>query len=91
MARSPRSTASSAKIAASAKEQATAVEAVNDSIGEMDKATQKNAAMAEESTAASHSLSDEAKLLASLIEEFAVAQAGAEVRPPARASLRKVG
>ena len=84
-----------AKIAASAKEQATAVEAVNESIGEMDKATQKNAAMAEESTAASHSLSDEAKLLASLIEEFAVAQAAsAEIRPPARAAfepLRKAG
>jgi methyl-accepting chemotaxis protein len=85
-----------AEIAASAKEQATAVMSVNQSIGEMDKATQQNAAMAEESTAASHNLSDEAKRLAALIAEFEVAQAANDERPrPARraaaAPLRKVG
>ena len=64
-----------AEIAASAKEQAVAVVSVNQSIGEMDKATQQNAAMAEESTAASHNLSDEARRLAALIAEFEVAQA----------------
>ena len=51
-----------AEIAASAKEQAAAVVSVNQSIGEMDKATQQNAAMAQESTAASHNLSDEARI-----------------------------
>ena len=64
-----------AEIAASAKEQAAAVVSVNQSIGDMDKATQQNAAMAEESTAASHNLSDEARRLAALIAEFEVAQA----------------
>jgi methyl-accepting chemotaxis protein len=82
-----------AEIAASAKEQAAAVVSVNQSIGEMDKATQQNAAMAQESTAASHSLSDEAKHLAALIAEFEVAQTGADkTSRPARAavaSLRK--
>ena len=85
-----------AEIAAGAKEQATAVVSVNQSIGEMDKATQQNAAMAEESTAASHNLSDEAKRLAALIAEFEVAQATNDenTRPTRRvpaAPLRKAG
>jgi methyl-accepting chemotaxis protein len=81
-----------AEIAAGAKEQATAVVSVNQSIGEMDKATQQNAAMAEESTAASHNLSDEAKHLAALIAEFEVARP-ANDRPAraAAAPVRKAG
>jgi hypothetical protein len=52
--------------------------------------------MAEESTAASHNLSDEAKRLAALIAEFEVAQSANDERPrPARraaaALLRKAG
>jgi methyl-accepting chemotaxis protein len=84
-----------AEIAASAKEQATAVVSVNQSIGDMDKATQQNAAMAEESTAASHNLSDEAKHLAALIAEFEVAQTANDRTPrlarDAVAPLRKAG
>jgi methyl-accepting chemotaxis protein len=70
-----------AEIAASAKEQAVAVVSVNQSIGDMDKATQQNAAMAEESTAASHNLSDEARRLAALIAEFEVAEAANDRAP----------
>jgi methyl-accepting chemotaxis protein len=57
----------------------------------MDKATQQNAAMAEESTAASHNLSDEARHLAALIAEFEVAQANDRTVRPARdaAALRR--
>jgi methyl-accepting chemotaxis protein len=84
-----------AEIAASAKEQAVAVVSVNQSIGDMDKATQQNAAMAEESTAASHNLSDEAGHLAALIAEFDVAQTTSDKRSPrareAVAPLRKAG
>jgi len=84
-----------AEIAASAKEQAVAVVSVNQSIGDMDKATQQNAAMAEESTAASHNLSDEARCLAALIAEFEVTQEtdGRTPRPSrnAAAALRKAG
>jgi methyl-accepting chemotaxis protein len=69
--------------------------AVNQSIGEMDKATQQNAAMAEESTAASHSLSDEAKRLADLIAEFEVAQTANDETPRSARGvaepLRKAG
>jgi methyl-accepting chemotaxis protein len=84
-----------AEIAASAKEQAVAVVSVNQSIGDMDKATQQNAAMAEESTAASHNLSDEARSLAALIAEFEVAeeteQTPSRPRREAAAPLRKAG
>ncbi len=48
----------------------------------MDQVTQQNAPMAEQSTAASHSLSEEAERLSTLIDEFRVARGeGAE---PAR-------
>ncbi|MFK5098489.1 methyl-accepting chemotaxis protein, partial [Klebsiella pneumoniae] len=46
-------------IASGAKEQATGLSEVNTSINQMDQATQQNAAMVEQSTAASHSLAQE--------------------------------
>jgi methyl-accepting chemotaxis protein len=58
------------KIAASAQEQATGLKQVNVAIDQMDKTTQQNAAMVEESTAASHALAGEADTLASLISRF---------------------
>lgn len=60
-------------IAQSAKVQANSVQLVNGTIGEMDKATQQNAAMVEESTAAARSLADEAQTLSSLIARFTLA------------------
>jgi methyl-accepting chemotaxis protein len=51
----------------------------------MDRATQQNAAMAQESTAASHALSEEAQQLAALIGEFEVAAAPSA--SPARRAL----
>jgi len=84
-----------AEIAASAQEQAVAVVSVNQSIVDMDKATQQNAAMAEESTAASHNLSDEARSLSALIAEFEVAHTASDAtaRPTrhATAALRRAG
>jgi methyl-accepting chemotaxis protein len=59
-----------ADIASGAQEQATGLSQVNAAINQMDQATQQNAAMVEESTAASHSLSGEARELASLIAKF---------------------
>ncbi len=52
----------------------------------MDQDTQKNAAMVEESTAASHSLAREVASLNSLLAQFKLAdgQAPAAVRPAAR-------
>jgi methyl-accepting chemotaxis protein len=58
------------EIAASAQEQSTALVEVNTAINQMDQVTQQNAAMVEESTAASHSLTQEASELMGLIANF---------------------
>jgi aerotaxis receptor len=66
------------EIAAGAQEQATALQGVNSAINQMDQVTQQNAAMVEESTAASHSLSQETTQLSSLIGQFQVGRAGGD-------------
>ena len=58
------------EIAASAQEQASALEEVNTAVNQMDQVTQQNAAMVEETTAASHNLAGEAGELSRLIGEF---------------------
>ena len=59
-----------AEIAASAKEQATGLAEVNTAVNQMDQVTQQNAAMVEQSTAASHTLAQEVDELAGLIGRF---------------------
>jgi methyl-accepting chemotaxis protein len=63
------------EIAVGAKEQAVGLEQVNTAINQMDQVTQQNAAMVEESMAASHSLSHETKQLSSQISQFQTARA----------------
>jgi len=63
-------------IAASAQDQASALQEVNAALNQMDRATQQNAAMVEESTAASRRLAEGTDSLAQLIGHFHVA------RPP---------
>ena len=53
-----------------AREQSTALGEINQAINTVDQGTQKNAAMVEEQTAASHGLAEEAKALFQLLEEF---------------------
>jgi len=65
-----------AEITASAKEQATALAEVNTAVNQMDQTTQQNAAMVEQSTAASHNLSQEAEELATLVGKFHVSDNG---------------
>jgi methyl-accepting chemotaxis protein len=74
-------------IAASAEAQATGLNEVNSAVGQMDQVTQKNAAMVEEATAASHALAGEAVELARLVGMFQIgeAQTAAE-KPAARAA-----
>jgi methyl-accepting chemotaxis protein len=60
-------------IAGSAQEQSTALAQVNSAINQMDQMTQKNAAMVEESTAATHSLSEQTAELFKLMAGFRVA------------------
>jgi methyl-accepting chemotaxis protein len=70
------------EIAASSKEQAVGLAEVNQAVNQMDQVTQQNAAMVEQSTAASHALSNEAAQLERLIGRF---QVGAEIHElPAR-------
>lgn len=52
------------------KEQSTTLTGINQAVTEIDKGTQQNAAMVEESTAASHSLSNEAASLSELLQLF---------------------
>ncbi|MEA1844617.1 methyl-accepting chemotaxis protein [Agrobacterium tumefaciens] len=69
-------------ITSSAKEQATGLSEVNSAVNQMDQVTQQNAAMVEETNAASATLAQETARLRDLIEMF---QLGG---PASRASLR---
>ena len=57
-------------IATSAKEQAVGLAEVNTAVNNMDQTTQQNAAMVEQSTAASSSLASEAEKLRDLVNQF---------------------
>ncbi|MCA1494507.1 methyl-accepting chemotaxis protein [Ensifer sp. NBAIM29] len=59
-----------ASIATAAKEQATGLQEVNTSVNSMDQMTQQNAAMVEETTAASQMLAQESRELKSLLQRF---------------------
>jgi methyl-accepting chemotaxis protein len=61
-----------AEIAASAQEQSTGLAEVNTAVNQMDQVTQQNAAMVEQTTAASHSLANEAEQLSALVGRFKV-------------------
>ena len=69
------------EIRASTQEQALALAEVNTAVNEMDQVTQQNAAMVEESTAASLSLSREASDLTQLVGRFQVSEGGADRAP----------
>ncbi len=60
------------QIASSAAEQATGLSQVNSAVNQMDQVVQQNAAMVEESTAASHSLKSDTGELTRLIARFQV-------------------
>ncbi|AYG63629.1 methyl-accepting chemotaxis protein [Rhizobium jaguaris] len=68
-------------IVEAAKEQATGLKEINTAVNVMDQGTQQNAAMVEESTAASHSLAKEAAELFSLIGQFQVGTAATRSGP----------
>lgn len=74
-------------IVTASREQATGLQEISTAVNSMDQGTQKNAAMVEQQTAASHSLAREAEALNGLIGQFNLG-AGAEQRiasyiPPA--------
>nr|WP_281435040.1 methyl-accepting chemotaxis protein [Rhizobium lemnae] len=59
-------------IATSAREQSTGLAEVNSAVNQMDQVTQQNAAMVEESTAASASLASEVQRLRDIISDFRI-------------------
>jgi len=65
-----------AGIAGSSREQFSSLSEVNRAINEMDQVTQQNAAMVEQTTAASHELTGEAAELGRLIDGFRTVEAG---------------
>jgi methyl-accepting chemotaxis protein len=62
------------EIAVSAQEQSNGISEINVAVEQLDRSTQQNAAMFEETTAASQSLTSESGQLAELIAGFKVAQ-----------------
>lgn len=76
-----------ASIAGSASEQAHGLRGINQAMNGIDTATQQNAAMAEQFTAASHSLAEETDELASLISHFRMDEGmNGRTEPAARAT-----
>jgi methyl-accepting chemotaxis protein len=73
-----------ATIAASAAEQSTGLREVNTAVNQMDQVTQRNAAMVEETNAASHSLAGKAVELTRMVGRFKTGQDSARAAEPAR-------
>ena len=79
------------KIASTAQEQAAGLNQVNAAVGEMDNVTQQNAAMVEETTAASHRLTREAEELGQLVSRFEIGgEPGARPAPRAVSAPARV-
>ncbi len=78
------------QISASASEQAVGLKEVNSAINQMDQVTQQNAAMVEETTAASTVLSTEAETLNSLVARFQVSAHAAGTGRAAPQALRQM-
>ena len=78
------------EIAASAKEQATGLHEVNTAVNQMDQVTQQNAAMVEQSTAASHGLAQETAELGRLTGYFRTGAPQARATPAPRPATRPI-
>ncbi|WP_299370731.1 methyl-accepting chemotaxis protein [uncultured Tateyamaria sp.] len=75
------------EIASSARQQAAGLNEINVAVNELDHVTQQNAAMFEETTAASHALTAEADSLAAAVAKFRLKNAPAiKVRPLSQAA-----
>ena len=63
-----------AEIAAASREQSTGIEQVNRAIMQMDELTQQNSSLVEQSTAASHAMSEQARGLDEMMSRYRVAE-----------------
>ncbi|WP_416408130.1 methyl-accepting chemotaxis protein [Agrobacterium rosae] len=73
-------------IATATADQASALQEVNGSVNQMDQMTQQNAAMAEESSAATQMLSEEVEALLGLVQRFQIGQNGQQQERYSRAA-----
>jgi methyl-accepting chemotaxis protein len=73
-------------IVSAAQAQAASLKEINQTVRAIDEGTQQNAAMVEESTAASHSLAKEAEALFSLLARYKIDAPAEATRPARRAS-----
>ncbi len=71
-----------AAIVTSAREQSTGLAEINSAVNLMDQGTQKNAAMVEQATAASHGLAQQATTLTQLLGQFQLGEAARRVPAP---------
>ncbi|MBB5863018.1 methyl-accepting chemotaxis protein [Xanthomonas arboricola] len=82
------------EIAAASQEQSSGIEQVNRTITQMDEATQQNAALVEEATAAARTMEDQAGQLAQAVSRFTLADAPgatASARTPTAPAVTRVG
>ncbi|SOC34769.1 methyl-accepting chemotaxis sensory transducer with TarH sensor [Rhizobium subbaraonis] len=77
-------------IVEAAQEQSSGLQQINTAVNQMDQDTQKNAAMVEETTAASHGLAKEAVSLNQLLAQFKLSETGYAGSAPATASAAPV-
>ncbi len=77
-------------IVTSAREQATGLAEINVAVNQMDQGTQQNAAMVEQSTAASHGLAEQAASLNALLAQFRLGNDSYKAVQPARATSTPV-
>jgi methyl-accepting chemotaxis protein len=75
------------EIAAASNEQSQGIGQVNQSIAEMDNATQQNAALVEEAAAAAASLQDQSTRLSQVVSVFKLDESAAVAAPPGAARL----
>ncbi|OAI24304.1 chemotaxis protein [Methylosinus sp. R-45379] len=75
-------------IASSAETQSTGLREVNTAVQEIDQVTQKNAAMSEETNAATRSLAEDSVELVQLVSRFKIGEV--ETRAPSRPMLKRV-
>ena len=76
-------------IVEASKEQATGLKEINTAVNTMDQGTQQNAAMVEETTAAAHSLANEAEQLFQLLGQFNIGSGGGTHRSSKAVSSSK--
>jgi len=80
------------EMAQATEQQSTGIEQVNSAVGQMDQVTQQNAAMVEQSTAASRSLAQDATTLSDLMAFFSVGDAASSNESKAKpARLQATG